>query len=320
MRTLTGIQASGTLHLGNYYGAMRPCIEAQDDEETFLFIADFHALTQLPEPQLLRERIREAVVDFLACGIDPQKTIFYRQSDLPEVTELMWILSTVTPMGRMENCHSYKDKTARGVAANHGLFSYPILMAADILLYDATSVPVGKDQKQHLEVTREIAQRFNNKYGDVLIVPEPKIQDQVAVVPGIDGQKMSKSYGNDIPIFGPEKQVRKRFMKIVTDSTAMEDPKDPEICNVIKLYELLASPAQLAELKAKYRAGNFGYGHAKQAAFEAWRETFAPMQAKRDALLANPAEVDAILANGAARARTVAQATLARVRQAVGLA
>ena len=226
-RVLTGVQSSGTLHIGNYFGAMRPCIEAQKDENSdrFYFIANFHALTQLPEPALLRQRIWDVAVDFIACGIDPEKTVFFRQSDVPQVQELAWMLSCLTPMGLLERCHSYKDKLAHGQEANHGLFAYPVLMAADILLYDSTHVPVGKDQKQHLEVTRDIAIRFNNRYGETFVVPEPIISEDVAVIPGIDGQKMSKSYGNAIEIFGEGKAIRSRFMKIVTDSTPMEAPK-----------------------------------------------------------------------------------------------
>ncbi len=320
-RILTGVQSSGTLHIGNYFGAMRPSIDAQKDENSdrFYFIANFHALTQLPEPELLRQRIWDVAVDFIACGIDPEKTVFFRQSDVPQVQELSWILSCLTPMGLLERCHSYKDKLAHGQEANHGLFCYPVLMAADILLYDTTHVPVGKDQKQHLEVTRDIAIRFNNRYGETLVIPEPIISEDVAVIPGIDGQKMSKSYGNAIEIFGEGKPVRSRFMKIVTDSTPMEDPKDPENCNVFKLFKLMATPEEQEELRARYLAGGMGYGHAKQALYEKYIEYFAPMRERRKQLLENPKEVEDILQYGAERARKVAQATLDRVRAAVGL-
>lgn len=320
-RVLTGVQSSGTLHIGNYFGAMRPCIEAQKDENSdrFYFIANFHALTQLPEPALLRQRIWDVAVDFIACGIDPEKTVFFRQSDVPQVQELAWMLSCLTPMGLLERCHSYKDKLAHGQEANHGLFAYPVLMAADILLYDSTHVPVGKDQKQHLEVTRDIAIRFNNRYGETFVVPEPIISEDVAVIPGIDGQKMSKSYGNAIEIFGEGKAIRSRFMKIVTDSTPMEAPKNPDTCNIFKLYKLMATPEEQEELRARYLAGGMGYGHAKQALYEKYIEYFAPMRERRKHLLENPKEVEDILQYGAERARKVAQATLTRARIAVGL-
>ena len=320
-RVLTGVQSSGTLHIGNYFGAMRPCIEAQKDENSdrFYFIANFHALTQLPEPALLRQRIWDVAVDFIACGIDPEKTVFFRQSDVPQVQELAWMLSCLTPMGLLERCHSYKDKLAHGQEANHGLFAYPVLMAADILLYDSTHVPVGKDQKQHLEVTRDIAIRFNNRYGEIFVVPEPIISEDVAVIPGIDGQKMSKSYGNAIEIFGEGKAIRSRFMKIVTDSTPMEAPKNPDTCNIFKLFKLMATPEEQEELRARYLAGGMGYGHAKQALYEKYIEYFAPMRERRKHLLENPKEVEDILQYGAERARKVAQATLTRARIAVGL-
>ncbi len=320
-RVLTGVQSSGTLHIGNYFGAMRPCIEAQKDESSdrFYFIANFHALTQLPEPALLRQRIWDVAVDFIACGIDPEKTVFFRQSDVPQVQELAWMLSCLTPMGLLERCHSYKDKLAHGQEANHGLFAYPVLMAADILLYDSTHVPVGKDQKQHLEVTRDIAIRFNNRYGETFVVPEPIISEDVAVIPGIDGQKMSKSYGNAIEIFGEGKAIRSRFMKIVTDSTPMEAPKNPDTCNIFKLFKLMATPEEQEELRARYLAGGMGYGHAKQALYEKYIEYFAPMRERRKQLLENPQGVEDNLQYGAERARKVAQATLTRARIAVGL-
>lgn len=320
-RILSGVQSSGTLHLGNYFGMMRPSINMQNDDnnECFYFIANYHALTQLPDPALLRERTINVALDFLACGLDPQKTVFFRQSDVPQVQELSWILSCLTPMGLLERCHSYKDKLAHGQEANHGLFAYPVLMAADILLYDSVLVPVGKDQKQHLEVTRDIAIRFNNRYGDTLVVPEAMIQEDVAVIPGTDGQKMSKSYGNAIEIFGEGKPVRSKFMKIVTDSTPLEDPKNPDTCNVFALYKLLATPEEQAELRAKYLAGGMGYGVAKQALYEKYDSYFKPMRERRKELAANLNLVEDILQDGAARARKVAQETLTRVRVAVGL-
>jgi len=319
-RVLSGIQPSGTLHLGNYFGMMAPSVALQEQHECFYFIADYHALTTHPEPGDLRDRIRGVAVDFLACGLDPRRTTFFRQSDIPQVPELTWILSCMTPVGLLERCHSYKDKVARGIAPNHGLFSYPVLMAADILVYGSHLVPVGKDQKQHLEVTRDLAMRFNNEYGDVLTVPEPMIQDEVAVVPGLDGQKMSKSYGNTIEIFGPEKAIRKKFMKIVTDSTPMEDPKDPDACNVFALFKLMATKEEQDALRKRYLEGGMGYGHAKQALFEKYRETFSGMQERRRELLEKPDWVEDVLQTGAANARAEAQALLDRVRTAVGLA
>ncbi len=321
-RILSGIQSSGTLHLGNYFGMMRPSIQMQEDEnnECFYFIANFHALTQLPEPELLRERTFNVALDFLACGINPEKTVFFRQSDVNEVQELSWILSCLTPMGLLERCHSYKDKLAHGQEANHGLFAYPVLMAADILLYDSNAVPVGKDQKQHLEVTRDIAIRFNNRYGETLVVPEPMITEEVAVIPGLDGQKMSKSYNNAIEIFGEGKPVRKKFMSIVTDSTPMEAPKNPDTCNVFKLFKLMATPEEQEELRQRYLAGGMGYGHAKQALYEKYEEYFREARERRKELAANPQKVEDILQDGASRARKVARATLDRVRAAVGLA
>lgn len=319
MRILTGVQPSGELHIGNYFGAIRPCIDLQEQGESFLFIADYHAMTQIPDPQLLRERVRQVAIDFLACGVDPEKTVFFRQSDIPEVTVLTWILSCYTTVGLLERCHSYKDKLAQGIVPNHGLFSYPVLMAADILLYHGEVVPVGKDQKQHLEVTRDIAQRFNHLYGDILTIPEPRIRDDLAFVPGLDGRKMSKSYGNTIPIFGAEKKMRKKIMKIVTDATPMEAPKDPDSCNIFALYRLFADEQKVESLRQRYLAGGLGYGHAKQELFEEYWAFFSSMRTRREALLADPERVDAILQRGAERAREVAKKTLTAVSIAVGL-
>lgn len=319
-RILSGVQSSGTLHIGNYFGMMRPSLSLQEGNDCFYFIANYHALTQLPDPALLRQRTFDVAVDFLACGLNPETTVFFRQSDVIEVQELTWILSCLTPVGLLERCHSYKDKLARGMEANHGLFAYPVLMAADILLYNSQLVPVGKDQKQHLEVTRDIAIRFNNRYGEILTVPEAMIQEDVAVIPGLDGQKMSKSYDNTIEIFGEGKPIRQKFMKIITDSTPMEEPKNPDTCNVFALYKLMATPEEQAELRQRYLAGNMGYGHAKQALYEKYNEYFAPMRERRKQLLEKPQLVEDVLQDGAARARKVAQQTLQRVRQAVGLA
>ena len=319
MRILTGIQPSGTPHLGNYFGAMRQVCDLQEKGESFLFIADYHALTTNPKAEDLRERIMNLTLDFLACGVDTEKTVFFRQSAVPEVCELMWILNTVTPLGFLERAHSYKDKIAKGFLPNNGLFSYPVLMAADILLYNANLVPVGKDQKQHLEITRDLAIKFNNEYGEIFTVPDGYIPEQVAIVPGLDGQKMSKSYNNTIPIFGKEKALRKIVMSIVTDCKALEEPKDPEACNVVALYKLFASEEELNAMKEKYRAGNYGYGHAKQELFEKMWEFFAPMRARRAELEANMDFVEELLRKNGERARAAANVTLDKVRKAVGL-
>ncbi len=318
-RILSGVQPSGTLHIGNYFGMMKPALEMQHANACFYFIADYHAMTQLPDPKLLRERVNGVAVDFLACGLDPAKTVFFRQSDVPQVQELAWTLSCLTPMGLLERCHSFKDKTARGVAANVGLFNYPVLMAADILLYRAAGVPVGKDQKQHLEVTRDLAVRFNNQFGEVLTVPEPMIREEVAVIPGTDGQKMSKSYGNTIEIFGTEKEMRKKVMRVVTDSTPVEAPKDPEKCNVFALYKLMATPEELEKLRGMYLAGGMGYGTAKQMLFEKYWDYFRAARERREEILKDPGIVEKVLRDGAARAAEVADATLRDVRKAVGL-
>ena len=319
MRILSGFQPSGTLHLGNYFGAMLPNLEFQKLGESYLFIADYHALTTSPEPEALRQRVFDVALDFLACGLDAEHTVFFRQSDVPEVTELMWILNTITTVGFLERAHSYKDKIAKGFMPNAGLFTYPVLMAADILLYQSDLVPVGKDQKQHLEITRDLAIRFNERYGEIFTVPEGHIAENVAVIPGLDGQKMSKSYNNTIPLFGAPKAIRKLVMSIVTDSKGLEDVKDPDSCNVAKLYKLLASDDQYADLCSKYRAGNFGYGHAKQALFEAIEAYFGPMRAKREEFAKDPAEVWNILNKGAEKARATAAETMDKVRRAVGL-
>ncbi len=320
MRVLSGIQPSGKLHIGNYFGMMKPAIELQEQGETFLFIANYHALTSVKDADRLRAGTWDVALDFLACGLDPARTVFFRQSDVPEVTELTWLLSTVTPMGLLERCHSYKDKVARGMAPSHALFSYPVLMAADILAVQSTLVPVGRDQKQHVEVTRDIAIKFNQRFGDVFTIPEPSIREEVAVVPGVDGQKMSKSYDNHIELFGDLKATKKRIMRIVTDSTPLEVPKDPVNCNVFKLYRLFATPAQQAGLEARYRTPGFGYGEAKKALHEVMTDTLAPFRARREALAADPDYVEAVLRDGAEKARVEAGKTLAAARRAMGLA
>ena len=319
MRILSGIQPSGKLHLGNYFGMMKPALELQELGSAFLFIADYHALTTVSDPAVLRNFSRDVALDFLACGLDTQRTVFFRQSDVPEVQELAWLLSTVTPMGLLERCHSYKDKLSKGIAASHALFAYPVLMAADILQVQATTVPVGRDQKQHVEVTRDIAIKFNLQFGETFTIPEPVIREEVAVVPGVDGQKMSKSYNNTIEIFGTEKETKARVMRVVTDSTPLEDPKDPTRCHVMALYKLFASEAEVAELAGRYRAGGFGYGTAKKALFEKVWEYFAPFRARRAELERDPGYVDSVLRTGAERARAQARQTLAAARKAVGL-
>ncbi len=319
MRYLSGIQPSGKLHLGNYFAMMKPMLEAQERANVFAFIADYHAMTTVQDPALLRESCREVALDFLACGLDPTRSVFYRQSDVPEVHELSWFLSVLAPMGLLERCHSFKDKTSRGIAASHGLFAYPVLMAADILMMQSDVVPVGRDQKQHLEVARDLAIKFNNAFGESFKVPEPAIREEVAVVPGLDGQKMSKSYNNTIEIFGAPKETRKKFMRIVTDSKTVEEPKDPETSVIFQLYALFAESGERAEMANRFRAGGYGYGDAKKALHEKFESVFGPMREKREALARDPAYLDDVLADGARRARAVADETLAMARQAVGL-
>lgn len=320
MRILTGVQPSGTPHIGNYFGAMRQIVKSQEKGESFVFLADYHALTTSPDPEQLRKNVFELALSFLACGVDAGgRAILFRQSDVPEVCELTWILNNVTPVGLLERAHSYKDKLAKGFSPNNGLFSYPVLMASDILLYQSNLVPVGKDQKQHLEITRDIAVKFNNRYGTVFTIPEELIPEEVAIVPGVDGQKMSKSYNNTIPIFGKEKEIRKAIMNVVTDCRKLEEPKDPETCNVIALYKLVATPEELEEMKAKYRAGGYGYGHAKLALFDKLWACFEPMRKRRAELEQNPDFVWDVLRDGAEKARIEAQKTMAKVREAVGL-
>lgn len=320
MRILTGLQPSGKLHIGNYFGAMEPAVKLQDEGEAFYFIADYHAMSSSSDPGALRENVKELALDFLACGLDPAKAFFFRQSDVPEVNELAWILSAVCPMGLLERCHSYKDKIAKGLSANHALFAYPVLMAADILLYDANLVPVGEDQKQHLEVTRDLVGKINDQFGsETLVLPEARIRNEVAKVPGLDGQKMSKSYNNTIPMFGPQKKMRKLVMKIETDSTPVEEPKPTEGSIILDLYRFFANESDQAQMKADFEAGGFGYGDFKQRLFEAYWDYFAPMRERREELEADEDYIAKVLANGAKRARAEADQVLTRVRQAVGL-
>lgn len=319
MRILSGIQPSGVLHIGNYFGMMRPAIELQKEGETFYFIADFHALTSVRDPKTLRENSRRVALDFLACGLDPEKAVLFRQSDVAPVTELAWILSTVAPMGLLERAHSYKDKLARGLAPTVGLFSYPVLMAADILIYDSDAVPVGKDQKQHIEITRDLAVKINETFGQVFKLPEPRINPDTQVVPGLDGQKMSKSYGNNIDIFGDEKETRKRVMSIVTDSTPVDAPKNPEASTIVQLYSLFASNAELTNVRDRFKKGGTGYGDFKKELFEKLWEYFAPMRKRREELLRDKSYIDGVLARGAKHANAVADQVMTRVRKAVGL-
>jgi tryptophanyl-tRNA synthetase len=319
MRILSGIQPSGVLHIGNYFGMMRPAIALQAEGEAFYFIAEYHALTSVRDPKTLRENSRRVALDFLACGLDPERAELFRQSDVPQVTELAWILSTVAPMGLLERAHSYKDKLARGMPATVGLFNYPVLMAADILIYDSDIVPVGKDQKQHIEITRDLAVKMNETFGEIFKLPEPRIQAATEVVPGLDGQKMSKSYGNNIDIFGDEKETRKRIMSIVTDSTPVEAPKDPSRSTIFQLYSLIASKNDIAEMSEQFRKGGAGYGDFKKQLFEKLWNYFAPMRKRREEILADKSYIDNVLARGAERANEVADVVMERVRAAIGL-
>jgi tryptophanyl-tRNA synthetase len=319
IRILSGIQPTGVLHIGNYFGMMLPAIELQREGETFYFIADYHALTSVRDPKALSENICRVALDFLACGLDPERAALFRQSDVPQVTELAWILSSVAPMGLLERSHSYKDKLARGMLPSVGLFNYPVLMAADILIYDSDVVPVGKDQKQHIEITRDLAVKINETYGQVFKLPEPRISAQTEVVPGIDGQKMSKSYGNNIDIFGDEKEMRKRVMSIVTDSTRVEAPKDASGSTIFQLYSLVASKDEIAHMRGRFKKGGTGYGDFKRELFEKLWESFAPMRKRRDEIMADKSYIDDVLRRGAERANEVADQVMQRVRAAVGL-
>ena len=320
MRILSGIQPSGALHLGNYFGMMKPAIELQEQAECFYFIANWHSMTSLFDAAERRQNTLDVALDFLACGLDPERSVFFRQSDVPEVAELTWMLTTVTPMGLLERCHSYKDKIARGLSPNHGLFAYPVLMAADILIYDSNIVPVGQDQKQHVEVTRDIAIKFNETYGQTFVIPEPRIHGEVAKVPGTDGEKMSKSYGNTIEIFGDEKALRKKVMSIKMDSRTLQEPKpDADQNYAIQLLKLVAPPEVAKDFEERLRAGGLGYGDLKKTLFAHYWDYFATARAKRAELAEDRDYVNQVLRDGASRARAQARVVLNRAKQAAGL-
>ncbi|MGL5721173.1 MAG: tryptophan--tRNA ligase [Brevinema sp.] len=320
-RALSGIKPTGDLHLGNYLGAIREFLELQSQQDfvNYYFIADYHALNSCPDPVQLHQLTLDIFKAYIAFGLDPKKSTVFVQSHVPEHVELSWLLTGLIPMGLLERAHAYKDSIANGRMVNMGLFSYPVLMAADILLYDATVVPVGADQKQHVEITRDIAEKFNNIYGNVLTIPEPMIRPEVAIVPGIDGGKMSKSKGNVIPLFGKTDEIKRQIMGILTDSTPLEEPKDPDSCNVFKIYKLLASPSDVDSMREKYLAGGYGYGHAKKELLEAFLTFFAPARAKMEELNKAPDEVERLMVLGAEKARTYASAKVLQVRKAVGL-
>jgi tryptophanyl-tRNA synthetase len=320
MRTLTGITPSGTLHIGNYFGAMRPAIQAQARGDCFYFIADYHSMTSVTDPDERRRNSHGIALDWLACGLDPATCVLWRQSDVPEVCELTWMIGSLTPMGLLERAHSYKDKIAKGLSPNFGLFAYPVLMAADILLFDTNRVPVGRDQKQHVEMARDIAIKFNQTYGETFVVPEAEIRESVAVVPGLDGQKMSKSYGNTVDIFGDEKVIRKKVMSIVMDSRSPGEPKPDADRNLAVQLLKLVAPAEVASgLEDRLRAGGLGYGDLKKALFEHYWNFFAAARARRAELAADPGYVERTLRDGAERARAVASVVLKRARKASGL-
>lgn len=320
MRVLSGIQPTGRFHWGNYFGAIQQYISLQQHEQAFYFIADLHALTTVHRAADLRGYTWDAALDLLALGLDPARATLFRQSDVPEVTELTWLLMTVTQMSLLEKCHAYKDKLARGLPADAGLFTYPVLMAADILAYDSELVPVGQDQVQHIEVTRDLAQRFNHRFAtEVFVLPNAQVLQQTAKVPGLDGEKMSKSYGNTIEIFEEPKKLRKKIMSIKTDSTPVEDPKVPETCSVYTLYQLFATPAEQQALAEKYRAGGMGYGEAKQALFEKADAMFSEARERRRQWAETPEAVEEILQAGAAKARAKAREVLTRAQVACGL-
>ena len=320
MRILSGIQPSGALHIGNYFGMMEPAIELQEQGEAFYFIADYHSLTSITDPEARRKHSLDVALDFLACGLDPAKSVFFKQSDVPEVTELTWLLGSVTPMGLLERCHSYKDKQAKGIAANFGLFAYPVLMAADILIYDSNIVPVGRDQKQHVEVTRDIAVKFNLAYGETFVLPEPQIRDDISTVPGTDGQKMGKAYDNTIEIFGDEKPLRKKIMRLVMDSRPPEDPKPDADQNIaIQLLKLFAPAEVASETESKLREGGLGYGDLKKTLFEHYWEYFADARAKRAELENNLDYVNQVLKQGAEKARALATIVVDRAKKNCGL-
>jgi len=319
MKILSGIQPSGQLHIGNYFGMMETMVSNMETSELYVFIVDLHALTSVHDRDKLATGTLEAAADFLALGLDPDKCIFWVQSDVPEVCELAWTLSTLTPMGLLERCHSYKDKVAKGVAASHGLFAYPVLMAADILLYQADRVPVGKDQKQHLEVARDLAMKFNTHYGETFVVPEPLISEVTATVPGLDGQKMSKSYGNTIPIFMEGKQLKKRVMAIETDATPVDDPKDPDNCNLYQMMKLFATKERMAEINGLYINGGAAYGYLKLELLDLLNDKFGAAREKKKEYLADPEMLRQILQKGSEKAREKAAVTIDLVRERIGL-
>lgn len=319
MRSLSGIQPSGILHIGNYFGAIKQFVDFQDKYEGFYFLANYHALTSSPDGETLKKNTINALLDYLALGLNPEKSVIFLQSDVPEHTELAWILANVTPMGLLERAHSYKDKTAKGIKPNVGLFTYPVLMAADILMYEPDIVPVGKDQKQHLEITRDIAIKFNETYGkEVFKLPQEKIVENLAIVPGVDGDKMSKSYGNVINMFIPKKEIKKQIMSIVTDSTPLEEPKNPDN-NITKLYALFSTETEVEEMRQKFLAGNYGYGHGKNELFDKFMDYFTPFREKREQLEKNMDYVYDILKDGALKARSVASKKMEEVRSVAGL-
>lgn len=320
MRILSGIQPSGSLHLGNYFGMMKKMIEYQEHDDLFCFIANYHAMTSLKDGKALAQGTLEAAANFLALGMDPEQSTFWVQSDVPEVQELTWFLSNFTPMGLLERCHSYKDKIGNGIAANHGLFAYPVLMSADILMFNSEKVPVGKDQKQHVEIARDIAIKVNNEYGDIFTIPEPEIDTDVATVPGLDGLKMSKSYGNTIDLFQDEKKLRKQIMRIVTDATAVEEPKDPDNCNVFQIYRLFLNNEEQQALRQRYEAGGMGYGEVKQELFETVRDYFTPFTERRNEILVDKEQLRKTLDMGAQKARYAASKVLRKMRKKSGIA
>jgi tryptophanyl-tRNA synthetase len=319
LRVLSGIQPSGALHLGNYFAMMKRMIDYQENHELFCFVVNYHALTTVQDAAVLRENTFNACADFLALGIDPHKSYFYVQADIPEVTELTWILSNMTEMGLLLRAHSYKDKIAKGIEPNHGLFAYPVLMAADILLYGAQLVPIGKDQKQHVEMTRDIAQKFNYHYGEVFVLPEADIQEDLATIPGIDGQKMSKSYGNTIELFAPKEQLKKRVMSIVTDARAVEEPKDPDNCTLFAISSLFLDKEGRQELKGRYLKPGLKYGEVKKELVEIIWNYFEPYREKREHLISDPDYLRDIMREGAKKTRVVALEYLEKARAAVGL-
>lgn len=318
-RSLSGIKPTGTPHLGNYLGFLKPALALQESRDTFYFIADYHALNTVQDPAELKDQTYELVAVFAALGMDFERHTFFRQSHVPEVTELTWILSTVTPFGLLTQAHAYKDAVAKDEPVYDGLVQYPVLMAADILIYDSNEVPVGRDQKQHLEMTRDIAQRFNHIYGETFVLPEPRIEEEVATIPGVDGRKMSKSYGNEIPLFSTEAELRKAVMRIVTDSKTVAEPKDPDTCNVFQIFRHFATPEERTRWAQRYRAGGMGYGEIKQATFDVINREIGPYREKYFALRKDEQRLDAILAAGAKKARAIAQGVLLRARRRVGL-